>query len=111
MRITKVKKGSIDLSMRIFCVVIMFESLEIAAKIVKISKKLLFYRYLAPKLLHQFAKGKMPHPDGDIEVQFSKSGETGLTGTIILPKKTSGTLEWNGKIVALRDGKQEIKVE
>ena len=46
MRITKVKKGSIDLSMRIFCVVIMFESLEIAAKIVKISKNLLFYRYL-----------------------------------------------------------------
>lgn len=53
----------------------------------------------------------MPHPDGDIEVQFSKSGETGLTGTVILPQKTSGALEWNGKTVALRGGKQEIKVE
>jgi hypothetical protein len=44
-------------------------------------------------ILLKFAKGKMPHPDGNIAVQFSKSGETGLTGTIILPQKTSGTLE------------------
>lgn len=62
-------------------------------------------------LLLKFAKGKMPPPDGNIAVQFSKSGETGLTGTIILPTKTSGTLAWNGKIVKLRGGKQEIKVE
>jgi hypothetical protein len=55
MRTTKVKKDSTGLNMRIFCVMIMFKSLEFGAKIVKISKNLLFYRYLDPKLLHHYA--------------------------------------------------------
>ncbi|CCH51631.1 alpha-L-rhamnosidase [Fibrisoma limi BUZ 3] len=55
-------------------------------------------------------EGKVPHPAGDITVQFTKTPSGGLTGTVTLPANLTGTLRWNGKSLALKGGRQEVSL-
>ncbi len=54
--------------------------------------------------------GTVPHPLGNIVVAFQKTATGGLTGTVTLPAKLSGTLRWQGKTVALTGGAQTISL-
>lgn len=58
----------------------------------------------------QQASGKMPHPDGDIQVTLERNGAQGIYATIILPPSLTGTFMWNGKAVFLKGGKQSIRL-
>ena len=52
--------------------------------------------------------GTVPHPLGNIVVQLQKTAAGGLTGTVMLPEKLSGTLRWRGKTKVLTGGEQRI---
>ena len=52
--------------------------------------------------------GKMPHPLGEVSVQFVKTPTGNLTGTVTLPPGLTGTLRWNGKTQALVSGAQIV---
>ena len=53
------------------------------------------------------ASGSFPHPDGDIICDFIQD-ETGLSGSITLPKQLSGRLLANGKEYSLSGGTNSI---
>ncbi|GAB4011552.1 hypothetical protein GCM10028808_25380 [Spirosoma migulaei] len=55
-------------------------------------------------------EGKMPHPAGEIAVQFQKTSTGGLTGTVSLPTNVAGTLRWKGKTMPLKSGSQTISL-
>ena len=52
----------------------------------------------------------MPHPLGEISVQFQKTATGGLTGDVTLPEKLTGTLRWKGKSVQLKSGAQTVSL-
>jgi hypothetical protein len=54
--------------------------------------------------------GRMPHPAGEIAVQFQKTPTGGLTGNVTLPTNLTGTLRWKGKSLPLKAGKQVISL-
>ncbi len=54
------------------------------------------------------AVGRMPHPLGEIEVRLERSGERGLRGEVTLPAGLAGVLEWNGRTLQLRSGRQDV---
>ncbi|GAB4038805.1 family 78 glycoside hydrolase catalytic domain [Spirosoma gilvum] len=54
--------------------------------------------------------GKMPHPLGEIGVQFQKTSTGGLTGSVTLPANLTGTLRWKGKSLPLKAGKQTVSL-
>ncbi len=51
--------------------------------------------------------GTMPHPDGTISLDYSRSGNE-LIATITLPENITGTFIWNGKEIALKGGENKI---
>ena len=53
--------------------------------------------------------GKMPHPKGEvgIELNFKKNA---VSGEIIIPKGTNATFYWKGQELALKPGKNTIKL-
>jgi len=53
------------------------------------------------------AKGKLVHPQGEIEVDFRIEKDM-LKGSVTLPEGVSGTLSYEGKTKALKSGRQEI---
>lgn len=55
------------------------------------------------------AAATMPHPRGTIAVSFERRG-AGLNATITLPDDLSGTLAWDGSVVALHGGAQTIQL-
>ncbi|WP_425276956.1 family 78 glycoside hydrolase catalytic domain [Spirosoma oryzicola] len=55
-------------------------------------------------------EGRMPHPLGEIAVQFQKTPTGGLTGTITLPATLTGILRWKGKTLPLKAGKQAVSL-
>ncbi|WP_435531823.1 family 78 glycoside hydrolase catalytic domain [Spirosoma liriopis] len=55
-------------------------------------------------------EGRMPHPVGEIAVQFQKTPTGGLTGTITLPATLTGILRWKGKTLPLKAGKQAVSL-
>ncbi|MVM31834.1 Bacterial alpha-L-rhamnosidase [Spirosoma sp. HMF4905] len=55
-------------------------------------------------------EGKMPHPLGEIAVQFQKSPTGALTGSVTLPADLTGTLRWKGKTLPLKAGKQTVSL-
>jgi len=57
----------------------------------------------------QRAEGRVPHPLGDIDVVFERVGANGLRGVITLPAGLSGMLEWGGKQIPMRPGRQEVR--
>jgi hypothetical protein len=48
--------------------------------------------------------GQMPHPSGEIAVEFQK------TGNVTLPASLTGTLRWKGKTLSLKGGKQVVSL-
>ena len=54
------------------------------------------------------AEGRVPHPDGNIDVVLERRGTSGLRALVTLPAGLTGALEWNGRRTALRPGRQEI---
>ena len=52
----------------------------------------------------------MPHPAGEIAVQFQKTPTGGLTGSVTLPATLTGTLRWKGKALALKGGQQAVSL-
>ena len=52
------------------------------------------------------AEGRVPHPLGDIDVQFVREGQRGLRAEITLPRGLSGVLEWEGQHQPLHGGRQ-----
>ncbi len=51
--------------------------------------------------------GRMPHPNGEISVQFRQTNGT-LAGEIILPEGLFGTLHWQGRTQPLKPGRQAV---
>jgi hypothetical protein len=54
--------------------------------------------------------GKMPHPQGEIKVQYKKKNST-LKAEIELPTQVSGSFIWNGKSYDLKGGKNVIETK
>ena len=54
------------------------------------------------------AEGRVPHPRGEIVVRFTRPEGGGLRGEVTLPDGVTGVLEWGGKEIALRPGRQEV---
>ena len=54
------------------------------------------------------AKGTMPHPNGEIQVNYKLSGDK-LDASINLPTKTSGRFLWKGKTHTLKSGENILK--
>jgi hypothetical protein len=54
---------------------------------------------------------RMTHARGMIEVQLERTGAAGITGVVNLPPGLSGTFEWGGKTIALKPGKQLVRVK
>lgn len=53
--------------------------------------------------------GKMPHPKGFIEVDYTVQDNNTLDAVVTLPPGTSGNLAWNGKKLPLKSGKNVLK--
>ena len=56
----------------------------------------------------EFAEGKMPHPKGEISVRLQKTTGDGLSGEVELPIGINGTMQWKGKELPLKEGRQRI---
>ncbi|RYC69028.1 alpha-L-rhamnosidase-related protein [Spirosoma sordidisoli] len=54
--------------------------------------------------------GRVPHPQGEIAVSFQKTAAGGLTGSVSLPEKMTGTLRWKGKSLPLKGGTQTVSL-
>jgi hypothetical protein len=52
----------------------------------------------------------MPHPQGEIKVQYKKKNST-LKAEIELPTQVSGSFIWNGKSYDLKGGKNVIETK
>lgn len=59
--------------------------------------------------LHK-ASGRMPHPDGEIQVTLERVGTQGIRAEVILPAALTGSFIWNGKSMPLKGGSQTIKL-
>ena len=57
------------------------------------------------------ADGRVPHPDGVIEVDLIRHGEAGLNATVALPPGVSGVFEWHGQQRPLQGGRQTLEFE
>ncbi len=58
----------------------------------------------------QTLKGSMPHPDGNISVDYKVMGMS-MDAKIDIPQGTSGTFVWNGKNYSLKPGMNSFKVK
>lgn len=56
----------------------------------------------------QRAEGRVPHPLGDIDVQLTRAGKTGLHAVVTLPAGLSGEFLWAGRRTPLHPGRQEL---
>jgi alpha-L-rhamnosidase len=54
------------------------------------------------------ADGRIPHPRGEIVVRFDTADGGGLRGEVTLPEGLNGVLEWKGKEMPLRPGRQDV---
>jgi hypothetical protein len=54
------------------------------------------------------AEGRVPHPRGAIVVRLARTEGGGLRGEVTLPEGLEGVLQWGGKEIALRPGRQEL---
>ena len=52
----------------------------------------------------------MPHPDGQISVDYKRKGKDGIKAEITLPDGVEGTFVWNGKTQVLKSGKNTISL-
>jgi len=56
-------------------------------------------------------KASFTHPKGVFEVDITRSGKSGLAGTINLPKDVSGSFTWGDTEINLKPGENEIKLK
>jgi alpha-L-rhamnosidase len=56
------------------------------------------------------ADGRVPHPRGEIAVRLARTEGGGLRAEITLPEGLTGVLEWGGKVIPLRSGRQELSL-
>ncbi len=56
------------------------------------------------------ARAKMPHPKGEISVDFKRVGRDGISAKIILPKGVLGEFVWNGKSYGLSGGENSFEI-
>ncbi len=54
------------------------------------------------------AEGVVPHPRGEIVARLDRAGARGLHAEVTLPPGVAGTLEWDGRRVPLRAGRQVV---
>lgn len=54
--------------------------------------------------------GRMPHPNGFIQVRLKRVGSSGVEGTVELPSGLSGKFVWNNKEILLKEGSQKVKL-
>ncbi len=57
-----------------------------------------------------WAKGTLPHPQGQIQVSFKRKDAGGIEAEITLPGSLTGTFLWNGQSVELHSGLQKIQL-
>jgi hypothetical protein len=57
------------------------------------------------------AQGRVPHPLGDIDLIFERTGERGLRADITLPTGLSGELVWKAHRRQLHPGRQSIRFD
>jgi hypothetical protein len=55
----------------------------------------------------QHLKASLPHPEGDIQVEYTRHGK-GLTADVDLPAKLTGEFYWQGKRTPLHGGHQHL---
>ena len=55
-------------------------------------------------------EGRVPHPDGKIEISLERVGAKGIAGVITLPPKVSGSFLWAGETIPLRAGRNAIRI-
>jgi len=55
------------------------------------------------------AKGSMPHPNGELRVDYKLTGNT-LDAIVHLPPKTSGRFLWKGKSINLKPGENILRL-
>jgi len=53
-------------------------------------------------------KSEMPHPDGIISLEMKKIKSGGYTADINIPGRSEGNFIWNGKIIPLKSGHQQL---
>ncbi len=58
----------------------------------------------------KFIEGTMPHPKGEISVNLRREGKGGVQGEVTLPSGLTGLFIWNGNIVNLKEGQQDIRL-
>jgi alpha-L-rhamnosidase len=54
--------------------------------------------------------GRMPHPNGEIAVQFERATDGKLRGEVTLPPGLPGMLRWQGRSIALKPGRQAVNL-
>jgi len=59
----------------------------------------------------KWVEGKIPHPLGEIHVNFTRIGEKGIEGRIRLPEELTGRFMWNGKEMPLKGGNQTVQFQ
>ncbi len=59
----------------------------------------------------EWVEGKMPHPLGEIQVKFTRTGEKGIEGRIRLPDGLMGRFMWKGKEMPLKGGIQTVQFQ
>lgn len=57
----------------------------------------------------QSISGKMPHPKGEVSMELAFKNKA-VSGEIMIPEGTAGTFRWQGKGMALKPGKNAIKL-
>ncbi len=55
------------------------------------------------------ASGTMPHPKGEIQVNYNVNAQTKLQAVIFIPKETSGVFVWKGKEYILKSGETKFE--
>jgi len=58
----------------------------------------------------EYIKATMPHPKGDISVDLTRRGSSGLSGTVELPADLNGTFVWGGNRIKISGGKKTINI-
>jgi len=66
---------------------------------------------IAPQLgLLQRAEGRIPHPLGNIDVRLARGDGGELQAEVTLPPGLEGVFEWNGEVIALTPGRQNLEL-
>lgn len=58
----------------------------------------------------KYVEGKIPHPNGIIEIKLKKIAKKGIEGNITLPLGITGIFVWNNMEVKLKNGVQFVKL-